>query len=147
MSHFLQTASPTARRQEVIMRAPVRAPPPVFVAESQFDLLFDLAVTARTPAARLLEDELKRAVVVQDNVAGPAFARLGDAVRYRNLDTGRERSAVLVTPDCSDADQGRVSVLSPAGAALIGLEPGAILGWIEPDGRRHTVELLEVARS
>jgi regulator of nucleoside diphosphate kinase len=129
------------------MHGPDRTLPPVFVAASQFDILFDLASEAGTPAARLLLDELDRAVVVDDAVRGVTFARLGDAVRYRNPGTGRERDATLVTPDRADLQRGRLSVLAPAGAALIGLEPGAVLGWSEPDGRRHAVEVLEVLRS
>lgn len=121
--------------------------PPVFVADSQFDVLFDLASAAGTPTARLLLDELDRAVIVDDESQGRAFARLGDAVRYRNVDTGREHNSTLVTPERSDIAQGRLSVLSPAGAALIGLEAGAVLGWAEPDGRRHAFEVLEVVRS
>jgi regulator of nucleoside diphosphate kinase len=129
------------------MCGPDKTLPPVFVAASQFDILFDLAAGHCTPAARLLMDELERAIVVDDGAPDRVFARLGDAVRYRNPETGRERDATLVTPDCSDVAQGRLSVLAPAGAALIGLEPGAVLDWAEPDGRRHAVEVLEVMRT
>lgn len=121
-------------------------PPPVFVAETQFDRLFNLASAASTPGAHLLRGELERAVIV-DETEARSFARLGDAVRYRDLRSGAERRAVLVTPDRSDIDQGRLSVLTLAGASLIGLEPGARIGWSDPMGRLHELEVLETARS
>jgi hypothetical protein len=77
------------------------------VADCQFDLLLSLASPASTPAARLLRRELERGVV--DGAAG-AFARLGDIVRDRDLKSGGERSAVLVTPDRSNMDEGRPSL-------------------------------------
>jgi len=127
------------------MPAPSKVPP-VFVAESQFDVLFDLASDTDTPAARLLLSELDRAVIIKDGDPGHVFARLGDRVRYRNVESGREHTSTLVTPDRSDVDHGRISVLSPAGAALIGLQAGAVLGWAEPARPRRAFEVLEVVQ-
>lgn len=120
-------------------------PPPVFVADEQFDELFDLAVASDGLGARLLLGELDRAILVGEGDPEGRFARLGDAIRYRDLCSGRDRSAILSTPGQADPGRGRLSVLAPAGAALIGLKPGAKLGWPEPTGRVHMLEMLEVA--
>ena len=123
------------------------AKPPVFVAESQFDLLFNLAEAGATPAARLLRDELERSQLIDDDACATLFARLGDSVRFRDLQSGRERSVILVTPDQADPERSRLSVLSLAGAALIGLEPGASFCWTGPIRRQHGIQVLEVAPS
>jgi regulator of nucleoside diphosphate kinase len=48
--------------------------------------------------------------------------------------SGREHTLVLCWPDEADAAQGRVSVLAPVGAALLGLSVGQRIDWPGPEG-------------
>jgi regulator of nucleoside diphosphate kinase len=51
----------------------------------------------------------------------------------------------LVLPGGADIAEGKVSVLTPIGAALIGLSTGQSIDWTARDGRTHrlTVEHVE----
>lgn len=125
--------------------APRRRLPPVALTASDIEVIEGLLASgAATPARSLLETELSRAAVVSDAAARGA-ARLGDWVEYRTDDDGPVRRVQLVLPVAADIDQNRVSVLSPVGAALIGLKAGARFEWTDTRGRRHRLQLLSVS--
>jgi regulator of nucleoside diphosphate kinase len=65
-------------------------------------------------------------------------------VAYVDLTSRRRRSVVLVTPELADMEVERLSVLTPAGAALIGLSAGDAFHWTGDDGRSRGVEVLAV---
>lgn len=90
----------------------------------------------------LLEDELSRATVVPRDALPADVVCVGSQVRYRNGAT--ERDVTLVWPH--EAGDGRVSVLTPVGAALIGLRPGQQIAWPLPGDRIATLEVLAVSR-
>jgi transcription elongation factor GreA len=64
-------------------------------------------------------------------------------VLLENLDTGEEVTYQLVGPDESDISQGRISISSPLGKALLGKKPGAELTVQVPGGKR-VYELVEI---
>jgi regulator of nucleoside diphosphate kinase len=75
--------------------------------------------------------ELDRAKVVPDAGLPLDVARIGSTVTYRS-DDGRVSTVTLAYPGETDAGAGRVSVLSPVGATLLGLQPGQAItrmGW------------------
>lgn len=116
-------------------------PPAVYVTEADYERLANLAGLGRTLGAELLGRELDRAVVVRADEASQRFVRLGSAVTYRDLTSGETRRVTLVCPDQADIDAGRLSVLSPVGAALLGLCAGARFSWSGADGRPRVVEI------
>ncbi len=67
----------------------------------------------------------------------------GVKVRLENIDTGEEVVYQLVGPDESDVQQGKISVTSPLGQALIGKEEGDEVEVKTPGGLR-TYEILEI---
>jgi transcription elongation factor GreA len=71
---------------------------------------------------RELEAMLKRAVVVE--TGGGHTIRLGSRVRLRDLQNGREVRYVLVGPGEVNASEGKISVSSPVGRALVDRRPG-----------------------
>jgi len=74
--------------------------------------------------AHFLAHEIERATVVADNCDLPGVVRMGSQVRYCDDKTGETRDVVLVYPHEADITLKRVSVLTPVGAALIGLSVG-----------------------
>lgn len=96
------------------------------------------------PGAGLFREEFARLKIVADDLA-ERFVRLGSCVRYRDLSTKRERDVRVVRPEDADTGGNWVSVLSPVGAALIGLSAGAIFRWADPDGRLRVIKVLKVA--
>ncbi len=58
---------------------------------------------------------------------------------------GERRTLTLCYPERADAAAGFVSVLSPIGAALLGLRVGDTARWTTPDGRTESARVLEIA--
>ena len=58
--------------------------------------------------------------------------------------TGAEHQLQLVYPRDADPAQGKVSVLAPVGAALLGLSAGQAIDWPLPGGRSTRLRVLHV---
>lgn len=115
--------------------------PSVYVTESEFERLSNLAASSATRGATLLGDELVRAVVLKDGELPRDFVRLHSVVEFTDVMTGRTRRVQVVPPDEADIDKHRLSVLAPVGAALLGLTPGASIGMSTDDGRSHVLRV------
>jgi regulator of nucleoside diphosphate kinase len=50
----------------------------------------------------------------------------------------------LVLPSDADIEAGRVSIMTPVGAGLIGMSVGNQINWPCPDGRPRVLKILEV---
>lgn len=59
--------------------------------------------------------------------------------------SGARSEITLVYPQEADPAAGRVSVLSPVGAALIGQQVGAVARWSTPDGQDHAAEIVSLS--
>lgn len=95
-------------------------------------------------AARLLEEELGRAVVVNESFKARPFCRIGTRVSYEDLGSGQTREIRLVMPADADIDKRQVSVLSLVGVSLLGLTLGAEFEWTDDNGRPHRLRVLDV---
>ncbi len=87
--------------------------------------------------ARTLTDlivGLSGSVVVPSGDVSPSVVTLNSRVRVRTLGTDAERVLTLVTGQ-SDLREGRVSVLTPVGAALLGRREGDVVECDAPAGR------------
>lgn len=121
------------------------APPPVFATPDDLPRLRELARwgAGETWGAALLMREVER---IGDHVSPTAarFVRLNSAVTYKDLGSKRIHQ-VKVTDSRAASSRGlTVSALSAVGAALIGLEEGAIFRWTDPEGRFRAVKVLAV---
>jgi regulator of nucleoside diphosphate kinase len=54
------------------------------------------------------------------------------------------REVQIVLPEDANADDGKVSVLAPVGAALLGLETGQAIDWRFPAGEVRRLRIEEV---
>jgi regulator of nucleoside diphosphate kinase len=93
-------------------------------------------------SAERLGAELDRAVVVDHVPAGVVAP--GSRVRFEDERTRVVREAVLVYPSGADASAGRISVLAPIGAALLGLAAGDTIAWPLPGDREARIRILSV---
>jgi len=71
---------------------------------------------------------------------------LDSTVTYEEAPSGRRRVVTLALPEDADPANGRISVLSPVGLALIGREKGAVVEAAAPNGRTLIVRIGHVER-
>jgi regulator of nucleoside diphosphate kinase len=72
---------------------------------------------------------------------------INSRVTYREEPHGERRTVMLVHPSDANAAEGRISVLSPVGRALLGRKPGAVSSMGAPGGRAVTIRVLAAERS
>jgi regulator of nucleoside diphosphate kinase len=121
--------------------------PCIFVCRTDLERLERLlpeVTVARAEASTLLSEELDRAEICDPADMPARVVRLGSRVRFRDLDSGRERTVRLVTPVEADAADGRISILTPIGAALLGLPEEQLFSWRAAGGGVRSIQVLEV---
>lgn len=122
--------------------------PPVTISTDDYDRLAFLAsfgfnFQQDRPAAAILANQLIRATVVMPRSIPPTVATMHSRLEFRDDVTWDVRCATLIYPDEDEGGADRVSVLSPEGAALIGLDEGQSITWRTPKGWR-SLALLRV---
>jgi transcription elongation factor GreA len=90
-----------------------------------------------------LQYKLGNADVIDPDTISKDAARFGCFVVLENIDTGDEVKYQLVGPEESDIKEGRISVASPLGQAIIGKQIGDEIVIIAPVGKR-SYELIEI---
>ena len=73
-----------------------------------------LAESVDSRGARLLAEEFKRTVVLAADAFPRPAVQFGSTVAFRDLSTGRARTAEVVTPDRADIDADRLSAPRPS---------------------------------
>lgn len=123
-----------------------RSLPRIVVSKDNHKRLTGLALVAEDnapEAASVLLAEMERAKVVSTDALPPDAVQMGSTIEYRT-DAGQQRRVTLVYPGEADIAQGRISILTPIGAALIGLSPDQSIAWTARDGRQHRLTVLRV---
>lgn len=117
--------------------------PEIYVNPDDHEELISLALKAlgRAPGASLLLQEMERARVVTE--APPNVLAMNGAVDFE-YDGGHYRDFHLVYPNSADFANGRISVLTPVGAALIGLAEGQTMWWPGDQRAVHRLTVLKV---
>lgn len=109
--------------------------------------LADAASEKFPRTAEFLAREVDRATVVDDHGASSGLVTMGAQVVYRDDDTGKSRSVILVYPDEADLDEGKISVLTPIGAALIGLSVNQSIEFETPTGATRSLTVMSVRKA
>jgi regulator of nucleoside diphosphate kinase len=122
--------------------------PPIVVTDVDAERLrttLEAHSTARDePLVERLLDELDRATVVPACAVPADVVTMNSRVAYRDHDSGDLRTVTLVYPHEADSAQGRLSVVAPVGAALLGMRVGQRITWPLPGGRTRTLEVVAV---
>lgn len=112
-----------------------------------------LSTLARFAADRMpdvasaLGDELDRAHVLDRGPHPGSIVKMGSEVEFRDETSGKVQTVTLVYPEKADIARGRISVLTPVGAALIGLARGASITWRTRTGEPRRLTVLQVRKS
>ncbi len=123
--------------------------PSLTIAQSEHRQLLALAASgggSLSAAAESLLEEVERARVVPDAKLPKDIVRMGSRVQYRT-DQDDLVEVSLVFPAQADISQGKISVLTPVGAALVGLRTGQSITWETRDGRKHVLTVLSVIQA
>ena len=123
-----------------------RSVPQIIVSTADHERLTDLATASleRLPeVANELLAEMDRARVVEEPAVPANVVRMGSTVTFRS-DDGHTRTLKLVYPVDESLDEHRISVMTPVGAALIGLAEGQSISWTARDGKDHRLTVTKV---
>lgn len=128
-------------------RAADRAKPRIILTAEDHERLSTLVRAATGPmpdAASLLDGELARARVLGRGRYPDHTVCMGSTVEFRDDTTGKVQTVQVVYPDEADILRGRISVLTPVGTALIGLQAGASINWETRTGDLKRLTVLQV---
>lgn len=106
--------------------------------------LMDSLTDAVFPGKKNLEEELVRADVVDPRDIPATVVTMNSTVRFKVEPLADEFLLTLVYPKDSDAANGKISILTPVGSALLGLSQGDQIEWPKPDGGLLNVRIEEI---
>lgn len=89
--------------------------------------------------------ELERATVVVDDAAAHRTIQMGSTATYQSV-SGQPRTVTLVYPGEANIEEGRISILTPIGVALLGLSKSQSISWVARDGTTHTLKVVSVGK-
>ena len=124
--------------------------PPIAIDESHFTRLSALSSLTNGPMTEVcqyLREELDRAHVLPPEKLRPDIVNLGSRVEFRDEQTGKVQEIVLVYPFDADIACRRVSVLTPVGAALLGLSVNQTISFHTRTGEQRELTVLKVRRA
>jgi regulator of nucleoside diphosphate kinase len=122
--------------------------PPITMPETDRERLMSIAIAAlghERPdvAASMLLSEVARAAVVAREALSSDVVVMRSIVEIRDNMSKRDRVLRLVYPEEAVVDSD-VSVLTPLGAALVGLSRGDSIDWCTATGEQRSVTVLGV---
>jgi regulator of nucleoside diphosphate kinase len=135
----------------MLHHSPTNSLPRIIVGEKEELRLSALATAAELTGcaesvAKALLAEMGRAHVLVDSDVPADVVRMYSLVEFE-IDGRNQRRVRLVYPAEADISRGKISILTPIGAALIGLTPGQAMMVEGPDGKMHQLRVLSVAQS
>ena len=126
------------------------ARPQINILASESDIVADLALRMenRHPVvAAMLLEEIERADLHDPDTLPAGAIRLGSEIEFVEERTRRRRRVKLVLPVDADIAEGRVSILTPIGAALYGLKAGDAIDWPDIEGKERRITIKRVAHA
>ena len=121
--------------------------PPIHISEADYDRIADLALRLEHSSpglSRLILEEIDRAEIHGTESLPNDVVAIGSEVEFLDTTTGKQRRVQLVWPSQADIEEGRISVMTPVGAGLIGMRVGQEISWPRPDGRARVLKILKV---
>jgi regulator of nucleoside diphosphate kinase len=126
-----------------------RLRPQIILSTEDYVSLSALAQAAMNKMPELAEglsEELERAVIVDNGQQPHQVICMGCEVEFRDDTTGKIQKVTLVYPAQADITEGKISVLTPVGTALIGLRAGQSITWDTRTGETRRLTVLKVGR-
>lgn len=103
------------------------------------------AATEKYPeTAEFLAREIDRAEIRDADEPMNGVVTMQSEVTFRDDVGGQTRTVTLVFPEEADVDSGKISILTPIGAALIGLSAGQTIEFQTPAGGWRALTVVRV---
>ena len=121
--------------------------PPLHMLAAESDMIASLAMQAehRFPViASMLLNEIERAELHEPATLPETAVTLGAEVDFLDERSHMIRKVQLVLPANANIAEGRISILTPMGAALYGLIAGESIDWPDLDGQERRIRILRV---
>jgi regulator of nucleoside diphosphate kinase len=115
----------------------------IYITESDDEKLEALLENSKKTGSRnqdnlsKLEEELERCEVVESQEIPSGVVTLNSKVRFRDLDTDKEMITTLVFPSRANLSEGRISVTSPIGTAILGYAENDVIEWKVQAGTKN----------
>lgn len=123
------------------------ARPPIHMIDEEADALGDLAISVgkRLPhIGQLLLEEVSRAQISSAEALPAGVVTMNAFVEFKDEASDTVRAVQLVFPRDADIANGRISILTPIGAGLIGLSQGQSILWPDRDGNERKLTIVKV---
>lgn len=96
------------------------------------------------PAAEAMQDVLDCSDVVPSPAVPPTVVTMYTQALLEDPRDGSEYALTLCYPADADPAAGQVSVLSPIGAAMLGLRVGEVASWRAPTGEARSARIRSI---
>jgi len=124
--------------------------PPIHMIDSEADALANLALSideSMPQVSELLLNEIDRANIHTAARIPADVVTMYSSVEFSDEANGTRRTVELVYPKEADISAGRISILTPIGAGLIGLREGQSILWPGRDGHRRQLTIVKVTQA
>ena len=121
--------------------------PPIHLLAAESDMVASLALQMehRFPVvAAMLLEEIERAELHDAGTLPHNAVTIGSEVDFIDEKTSQIRSVEIVMPAMANIAEGRISILTPMGAALYGLTAEQSIDWPDLDGHERRIRILRV---
>lgn len=115
----------------------------IYITATDRERLMDMVETALagknrdTAFLKELARELAGAETVDSKAVPATVVTMNSRVVVQDVGTGEISEYTLVFPEKADISQGRLSVVSPIGTAILGYAKGDTITWQTPGGPRQ----------
>lgn len=131
-------------------RTAARRRPAITMIDTEAETLTNLAMGAEDDLPEvcgMLLDEIGRARICDAAKIGANVVTMHATVEFSDTASGAKRTVQLVYPREADIAAGRISILTPIGAGLIGLHEGQSIIWPDRKGQERILQIDRVEQS
>jgi len=120
--------------------------PTITVSERDLNRLEAMlaSLSGDQPGADALREELDRAQITRAEAMPPDVVTMNSRIRFVVEPAGREVEATLVYPRDFTGSPDQLSVVAPAGIAVLGLAVGQQIEWLAPNGQTVRARILDI---
>ena len=128
---------------------PGKPRPPIHLLAAESDIVAGLALRTEQKqpvVAAMLLEEIERAELHDVETMPDGHVMLNSRVSFIDERTHQLREVQLVLPAEANIAEGRVSILTPMGAALYGVAAGDSIEWPDLNGNYRPIRVVRVER-